>query len=107
MKENRVRDERLQIMLSPEELVAVDDFRFKKRMPSRAAAVRELLRRGLAAEGFASRFSGFQVNGFWGDWRRPESDAERCREALITNFHFLVECEGDDRAPSIDCVDCG
>ena len=53
MKENRVRDERLQIMLSPEELVAVDDFRFKKRMPSRAAAVRELLRRGLAAEGFA------------------------------------------------------
>jgi phosphoheptose isomerase len=50
MKENRVRDERLQIMLSPEELVAVDDFRFKKRMPSRAAAVRELLRRGLAAD---------------------------------------------------------
>ena len=34
MEENRVRDERLQIMLSPEELVAVDDFRFKKRMPS-------------------------------------------------------------------------
>jgi len=30
----------------------VDDFRFKKRMPSRAAAVRELLKRGLAAEGF-------------------------------------------------------
>ena len=52
MKENRVRDERLQVMLSPEELVAVDDFRFKKRMPSRAAAVRELLRRGLTAEGF-------------------------------------------------------
>ena len=52
MKEKRLRDERLQIMLSPEELVAVDDFRFKKRMPSRAAAVRELLRRGLSAEGF-------------------------------------------------------
>ena len=34
MKENRMRDERLQIMLSPEELVAVEDFRFKKRMPS-------------------------------------------------------------------------
>jgi hypothetical protein len=48
----RLRDERLQIMLSPEELVVVDDFRFKRRMPSRAAAVRELLRRGLAAEGF-------------------------------------------------------
>jgi hypothetical protein len=52
MKENRARDERLQIMLSPDELAAVDDFRFKKRMSSRAAAVRELLRRGLAAEGF-------------------------------------------------------
>ena len=48
----RTRDERLQIMLSPTELVVVDDFRFKRRMPSRAAAVRELLRRGLAAEGF-------------------------------------------------------
>ena len=49
----RQRPERLQIMLSPEELVLVDDFRFKKRMPSRAAAVRELLKRGLAAEGFS------------------------------------------------------
>jgi hypothetical protein len=53
MQEKRLRDERLQIMLSPEELIAVDDFRFKRRMPSRAAAVRELLRRGLAAEGFS------------------------------------------------------
>jgi hypothetical protein len=47
------RGERLQIMLTPEELRALDDFRFKKRMPSRAAAVRELLKRGLAAEGFS------------------------------------------------------
>jgi hypothetical protein len=46
------RAERLQIMLSPEEVTALDDFRFKSRMPSRAAAVRELLKRGLAAEGF-------------------------------------------------------
>ena len=45
------RPERLQIMLTAEELAAVDDWRFKKRMPSRAAAVRELLRTGLAAEG--------------------------------------------------------
>ena len=43
----RNRDERLQIMLEPEELRAVDDFRFKYRLPSRAAAVRELMRRGL------------------------------------------------------------
>ncbi len=42
------RGERLQIMLSPEELQAVDDFRFKQRMPSRAAAVRELFKLGLS-----------------------------------------------------------
>jgi hypothetical protein len=46
------RGERLQLMLTPAELVVVDDFRFKRRMPSRAAAVRELMKRGLAAEGF-------------------------------------------------------
>ncbi|MFL9828445.1 hypothetical protein [Rhodoplanes sp. SY1] len=46
------REERLQIMLTPAELKAVDDWRFSRRMPSRAAAVRELLKRGLAAEGF-------------------------------------------------------
>jgi hypothetical protein len=45
------RDERLQIMLTAEELRALDDWRFTRRMPSRAAAVRELLRRGLADEG--------------------------------------------------------
>jgi hypothetical protein len=48
------RDERLQIMLSAEELVVLDDFRFQARMPSRAAAVRELLKRGLAAEGYSA-----------------------------------------------------
>jgi metal-responsive CopG/Arc/MetJ family transcriptional regulator len=42
-----VREERLQVMLSPSELKALDDFRFEHRMPSRAAAVRELLRQGL------------------------------------------------------------
>jgi len=46
------RGERLQIMLNRDELAALDDWRFKIRMPSRAAAVREILRRGLAAEGF-------------------------------------------------------
>jgi hypothetical protein len=34
-------------MLSDPELTALDDFRFKNRMPSRAAAIREILRRGL------------------------------------------------------------
>jgi hypothetical protein len=48
---NDMRGERLQVMLSPEELSAVDDFRFKHRMPTRAAAVRELLGLGLAGLG--------------------------------------------------------
>ena len=47
------RGERLQVMLTDEELQALDDWRFERRMPSRAAAVRELLRLGLAAEGVA------------------------------------------------------
>ena len=54
----RLRAERLQIMLDGEELIALDDFRFKQRMPSRAAAVRELLKRGLAAEGILSATAG-------------------------------------------------
>jgi len=47
------RGERLQIMLTNAELRIIDTWRFGKRMPSRAAAIRELLKRGLAAEGFA------------------------------------------------------
>lgn len=44
-----MRETRLQIMLADEELAAIDDWRFKQRMPSRAAAVRHLLRIGLEA----------------------------------------------------------
>ena len=62
------RPERLQIMLSAEELAALEDWRFARRMPSRAAAIRDLLRRGLAAEGVeladpAQRSSNFGVLG--------------------------------------------
>jgi hypothetical protein len=49
------RGERLQIMLSAEELRAIDDWRYGRHMPSRAAAIRELLQRGLAAEGVILR----------------------------------------------------
>jgi hypothetical protein len=52
------RGERLQIMLTPDELEALDNWRFSRRMPSRAAAVRELLKRGLATEGFAAAEAG-------------------------------------------------
>lgn len=49
--ESALREERLQIMLDADELRAVDTFRFEHRMPSRAAAVRELFRLGLSLAG--------------------------------------------------------
>ena len=58
------RGERLQIMLTGEELEAVDNWRFKRRMPSRASAVRELLKRGLAAEGFEVAENGSKSQQF-------------------------------------------
>ena len=58
------RGERLQIMLADDELKALDDWRFQRRMPSRAAAVRELLKRGLAAEGFSTAAGGAQSKSF-------------------------------------------
>jgi hypothetical protein len=81
MKGDLTRGERLQIMLSPEELEALDDFRFKQRMPSRAAAVRELFRLGLASTGVsvapANRKSGdFGVLG-----SRPSKPNGRQKEA--------------------------
>jgi hypothetical protein len=45
------RETRLQIMLDEAELGTIDNYRFEQRMPSRAAAVRQLLRLGLEALG--------------------------------------------------------
>src|SRR5262245_55625725 len=64
MPAKRSRGERLQIMLASDELALLDDFRFKKRMPSRAAAVRELFKRGLAAEGFLTAAPGAKSSDF-------------------------------------------
>ena len=58
------RGERIQIMLTAEEVAALDDWRFDKRMPSRAAAIRELLKRGLAAEGFDTAEAGIKSKQF-------------------------------------------
>jgi len=44
-------------MLTPLELSKVDDWRFIQRMPSRAAAVRALLRLGLASQGIVVPFA--------------------------------------------------
>lgn len=58
------REERLQIMLSPEELEAVDNFRFEHRMPSRAAAIRELCRLGLASAGAPIGMAGIKSSSY-------------------------------------------
>ena len=72
---NKIREERLQIMLSPAELEVIDNFRFLHRMPTRAAAIRELLKLGLAASGSpiadGSKSSNYGVLG-----RGPNSHAE-------------------------------
>ena len=60
----RAREGRLQIMLDDDELSAIDDWRFHMRMPSRAAAVRELLRLGLAAAVSDAAPSGVKSKGF-------------------------------------------
>jgi len=69
------RGERLQIMLSAEELLALENFRFQNRMPSRAAAVRELLRRGLSGEGFLEAEPGRKSQDY-GVIERPQQDGE-------------------------------
>jgi hypothetical protein len=58
------RGERLQIMLTQRELRALDTWRFAKRMPSRASAIRELLKRGLVAEGFSEATEGQKSKDF-------------------------------------------
>ena len=64
MTNDLTRGERLQIMLTAEELEALDNWRFSKRMPSRASAVRELLKRGLAVEGFSIAEGGSKSRDF-------------------------------------------
>ena len=67
------RGERLQIMLTESEQAALDDWRFAKRMPSRASAVRELLKRGL-------------------DDRFHETDHIGCHHSFLVNPHFAGTC---------------
>ncbi len=69
---NDVRGERLQVMLSPDELAAVDDFRFQHRMPTRAAAVRELLKLGLTVA-TTDGGAGMKSSNFGVFSRGPES----------------------------------
>jgi hypothetical protein len=64
LKTGQKRLTRLQLMLSADELVALDNFRFQKRMPSRAAAIREILQRGLTVNGFEVADQALSSNAF-------------------------------------------
>src|SRR5258707_14524366 len=77
MSGDLTRGERLQIMLSPEELAALDDFRFRQRMPSRAAAVRELFRLGLASVGIKPADAGTKSSDFGVLSTGPEASREQ------------------------------
>jgi hypothetical protein len=72
MANGATRGERLQIMLTDDELILVDDFRYKTRMPSRAAAVRELLKRGLTAEGFGAAAFGSKSEEYGVSGKTPK-----------------------------------
>lgn len=72
--ENGKRLTRLQIMVSAKELRALDDWRFQQKMPSRAAAVRELLSRGLAAEGYTEEVGTQGDSASFGVIKDPETD---------------------------------
>jgi hypothetical protein len=62
-------------MLSKVELEALEKWRYDKRMPSRAAAVREILRRGLSADGFLTAQSGSK-SGSFGVLHNEQEDEE-------------------------------
>ena len=64
-------------MLSGAELTVLDDFRFRMRMPSRAAAIRELLKRGLAAEGFEAAAFGSKSEEFGVTGKTPPGRDKR------------------------------
>jgi hypothetical protein len=66
-------------MLSPEELAALDDFRFKHRMPTRAAAVRELLKLGLTV-GATDGGTGLKSSDYGVFSRGPDGHSQGGRE---------------------------
>lgn len=50
-----MKTERVCAMMTPGELIAIDDWRFSQRIASRAEAIRQLLQRGLNAENTAKK----------------------------------------------------
>jgi hypothetical protein len=90
------RGERLQIMLSPEELQAIDDWRFESRMPSRAAAIRELLMRGLNAVGYSIADAGEKSADFGVLGRAGTAEGHDAPQGS----HAISKHDGNGRRPS-------
>ena len=87
-------------MLSGGELQVLDDFRFEVADASRAAAVRELLKRGLAAEGF--QVAAFGVKS---EDRRPRPDTAGPRRITAQRSpirHGKCACGRGNGLPPID-----
>lgn len=57
-KQPKKRVEKTQLMLNDDELEAIDNWRFEHRLPSRAAAMRALIRRGLESDTFEEPATG-------------------------------------------------
>ena len=67
------RTEKIQIMLNDQEIRAIDDWRFENRLPSRAAAIRELLSRGLQGTEFGEPAQN-KPSGQFGVTSPPDED---------------------------------
>ena len=71
-------------MLSPEELSVVDDFRFKQRMPSRAAAVRELFKLGLTVVKSSPASAGQKSTDFGVQFRKKPISTQGHKKPIGT-----------------------
>ncbi len=60
------RTERIQIQLTEDELASLDDWRFGNQIPSRAAAIRELMRMGLSGGDVRDPSEGRKKSGDYG-----------------------------------------
>lgn len=87
------RAEHLEIMLTAAELKFVDDWRFSRRMPSRASAIRGLLRRGLIAEVFKLAEDGSKSKNF-GVGLATEKQSESARNRPTRRFLLHLQCVG-------------
>lgn len=76
------KDQRIPFMVTRAELDAIDEWRFANRIPTRAAALRALVRRGLALEEILDLLRAFDL---------PEATSEDPNGPLLERFREIVE----------------